>query len=315
MLLKRKLEKVDDGTWTTDIYWKSRDLSAPPATAVLFYQDNAQLIRTHGYKVSTAPGRAMISPRRPFQALSSASRPKLLTTSAPRYNPPMAKYLDVTNWARRDVFEFFLGFDKPYFNICTRLDVTNLLTLLRDRPGVSVSLAYHYFALRAANEIEPFRYRLREGKVIVHDVIHGGTTVLLPNENFTLAYFDYDENFEKFIAEADCAVKEVLAGDGAFRPNPSDDRIHFTALPWVSFTSFSHARNWRREDSIPKIAFGKFIRENGRTLLPFSVEVHHALMDGLHVGRYVTRLEEALAKPETYVGAEKMQDQSQEAMG
>jgi chloramphenicol O-acetyltransferase type A len=242
-------------------------------------------------------------------------RQKLLTTGTPRYNPPMAKYLDVKNWARRDVFEFFLGFDKPYFNICTQLDVTNLLALLRDRPGVSVSLAYHYFALRAANEIEAFRYRLREGKVIVHDVIHGGTTVLLPNENFTLAYFDYDENFEKFIAEADCAVKEVLSGDGAFRPNPSDDRIHFTALPWVSFTSFSHARNWRREDSIPKIAFGKFIRENGRTLLPFSVEVHHALMDGLHVGRYVTRLEEALAEPEICISAEKMQDQSHETMG
>lgn len=218
----------------------------------------------------------------------------------------MAKYLDLRNWARREVFEFFSGFDKPYFNICTRLDVTNLLTLLRDRPNVSVSLAYHYFALRAANEIEPFRYRLREGKVIVHDVIHGGTTVLLPSENFTLAYFDYEANFDKFIEQAQRAVKEVLSGDGAFRPNPGDDRIHFTALPWVAFTSFSHARNWGREDSIPKIAFGKFVKENQRTLLPFSVEVHHALMDGLHVGRYVTRLEETLADAEAYVRSEKM---------
>jgi chloramphenicol O-acetyltransferase type A len=213
----------------------------------------------------------------------------------------MAKFLDVTKWARREVFEFFSAFDKPYFNICTQLDVTNLLTHLRQRPNVSVMLAYHYFALRAANEIEPFRYRLREGKVIVHDVIHGGTTVLLPNENFTLAYFDYEANFEKFIDQADRAVKDVLSGDGAFRPNPSDDRIHFTTLPWVSFTSFSHARNWGREDSIPKIAFGKFATQNERTLLPFSIEVHHALMDGLHVGRYVTRLEEMLAEAEAYL--------------
>lgn len=218
----------------------------------------------------------------------------------------MAKYLDVENWPRREVFEFFSGFDKPYFNICTRLDVTNLLRLLRDRPNISVSLAYHYFALRAANEIEPFRYRLREGKVIVHDVIHGGTTVLLPNENFTLAYFQYEANFDEFIEQAERAVKEVLLGGGAFRPDPSDDRIHFTTLPWLSFTSFSHARNWRREDSIPKIAFGKFVKENQRTLLPFSVEVHHALMDGLHVGRYVSRLEETLADAEAYVGSEKM---------
>ena len=142
--------------------------------------------------------------------------------------------------------------------------------------------------------------------MIVHEVIHGGTTVLLPNENFTLAYFDYEPDFEKFINQADRAVQDVLSGDGAFRPDPGDDRIHFTTLPWLAFTSFSHARNWRREDSIPKIAFGKFVTENERTVLPFSVEVHHALMDGLHVGRYIARLEEMLADPKAYIESGKM---------
>ena len=213
----------------------------------------------------------------------------------------MAEYLDVTNWARRDLFEFFRGYDNPYFNICTRLDVTKLLAFLRQRPGVSVSLAYHYFALRIANEIEPFRYRLREGKVFVHDRINGGTTVLLPNESFTFAYFDYNQDFEKFILEAQDAVKEAQTGHSPFKPTARDDTIYFTTLPWVSFTSFAHARNWGREDSVPRIAFGKFAKENERTLLPISVEVHHALMDGLHVGRYLTRLEEALAAPERYL--------------
>jgi chloramphenicol O-acetyltransferase type A len=127
----------------------------------------------------------------------------------------------------------------------------------------------------------------------------------LPNEAFTLAYFDYQTNFEDFMDQAEQAVSGVLLGDGAFRPDPRDDRIHFTTLPWVSFTSFSHARNWRREDSIPKIAFGKFKKEDGRTLLPFSVEVHHALMDGLHVGRYVSLLEQMLGDAEAYVKSEK----------
>jgi chloramphenicol O-acetyltransferase type A len=212
----------------------------------------------------------------------------------------MPEYLDLKKWIRRDVFEFFRGFDKPYFNICTHLDVTQLLPKLRER-GVSVSMAYHYFALRAANEIEPFRYRLKDGQVIVYDVIHGGTTVLLPSEIFTLAYFEYDVSFEKFMARAEAAMQEAVSGDGAFRPNPRDDMIHFTTLPWVSFTSFSHARNWGREDSVPKIAFGKFMKVDERTLLPFSVEVHHALMDGLHVGRYVTRLEEALREPDNFL--------------
>src|SRR2546421_7677057 len=213
----------------------------------------------------------------------------------------MPRYLDLANWARRDLFEFFRDFDKPYLNICTRIDVTDLLALLHLQANLSVSLAYHYFALRVANEIEPFRYRLREDKVIVHDVIHGGTTVLLPNESFTFAYFDYEEDFEKFMLGAGRAVTEAQTGNLPFNPTDRDDTIYFTALPWLSFTSFSHARNWGREDSVPRIAFGKFTPENGRILLPISVEVHHALMDGLHVGRYVMRLEEALRKPEDYI--------------
>lgn len=219
------------------------------------------------------------------------------------YNPVMEKYLDVRNWARRDLFEFFRSFDNPYFNICTRLDVTHLLAALRRRPGVSVSLAYHYFALRIANEIEPFRYRLRDGKVIIHDAINGGTNVLLPNESFVFSYFDYQEDFEKFMAEAQAAVREAQKGNTPFSPNPADDRIHFTVLPWISFTSFAHARNWGREDSVPKIAFGKFTRDSECTLLPISVEVHHALMDGLHVGRFLSRFEEMLKDPEAYIGS------------
>jgi chloramphenicol O-acetyltransferase type A len=213
----------------------------------------------------------------------------------------MSRYLDLANWARRDLFEFFRGFDKPYFNVCTRVDVTDLLALLHLKPNVSVSLACHYFALRVANEIEPFRYRLREDKVIVHDVVHGGTTVLMPNESFTFAYFDYEEDFDKFMLDAGRAVTEAKTGNVPFQPTNRDDTIYFTALPWLSFTSFSHARNWGREDSVPRIAFGKFVPENDRVLLPISVEVHHALMDGLHVGRYVTRLEEAFRQPEDYI--------------
>jgi chloramphenicol O-acetyltransferase type A len=215
----------------------------------------------------------------------------------------MSEYLDIETWARRDLFEFFIGYANPYFNICTRIDVSNLLTFVRKRPGTSVSLAYHYFALRVANEIEPFHYRLQEGRVFVYDVIHGGTTVLRPNESFTLVYFDYDEDFDRFMTAAAREVREAQAGNKPFEPSPRDDKIHFTTLPWVSFTSFAHARNPGRADSVPKIAFGKFEKEKDRTLLPISVEVHHALMDGLHVGRYLNRLQEVLSTPEKFIRA------------
>lgn len=213
----------------------------------------------------------------------------------------MPTYLDVSKWARRDLFLFFINFDNPYFNISSQLDITKLLEFLTQHPTISISLTLHYFALRAANEIEPFRYRVKDGKVQVHEVIHGGTIVLQPNESFNFAYFDYHENFELFISEARTSVEEIKKGDQPFNPDPGEDRIHFTVLPWVTFTSFAHARNWGREDSIPKIAFGKFTSQNDRTALPISVEVHHALMDGLHVGRYLTLMQEMLDHPADYL--------------
>lgn len=216
----------------------------------------------------------------------------------------MAHYLDLATWPRRDVFEFYRRFDKPYFNVCLQLDVTKLLSELKQRePRPSVWLTYHYLALKAANEIEPFRYRLRDGKVLCHDVINGGTTLILPNETFTLVYFDHAESFSQFIDGATRAVEEIKSGDATFRPKHEDDaRIHCTTLPWIAFTSFSHARRWwGREDSVPKISFGKFLQENGKTMMPFSVEVHHALMDGLHVGRYIERMEEMLAQPQRFL--------------
>ncbi|PYS32359.1 MAG: hypothetical protein DMF75_12210 [Acidobacteria bacterium] len=213
----------------------------------------------------------------------------------------MDEYLDLTNWARRDLFEFFIGYTNPYFNVCTRVDVTKLVALVHDRPGVRISLALHYFALRVANEIEPFRYRLKDEKVFVYDVVNGGTTVLLPNESFAYAYFDYQRDFEKFLSDMGKAVDDVRTGSGPLKPTMRDDVIYHTTLPWISFTSFAHARTKGRGDSIPRIVFGKFTKENERIMLPISVEVHHALMDGLHVGRYLSRLEDALAEPECFL--------------
>ena len=212
----------------------------------------------------------------------------------------MAGYLDVANWSRRELFEFFIGYTNPYFNVCTQIDVTSLKQFVSER-GTRTSLALHYFALRVANEIEPFRYRLKDGKVFVYDVVNGGTTVLLPNESFTYAYFDYHRDFETFVSEMGKNVEEVRTGSGELKPTMRDDVIYHTTLPWISFTSFAHARNKGRGDSIPRIVFGKFSRQGDRLLMPLSVEVHHALMDGLHVGRYLAGFEEAMAAPEDFI--------------
>jgi len=210
----------------------------------------------------------------------------------------MAGYLDIETWHRRQHFEFFKSFDNPFFNICANVDVAPLVGLTRAAKSLSFFLTYLFLSMKAANEVEPFRYRLRGDRVFVHDRIHAGTTLLLADESFTFVYFDYDSDFEVFHARAEAAVASAQAGASRLdQRDGEDDLIHHSVIPWIAFTSFSHARNWRRLDSIPKIVFGKRHENGERILMPVSVEVHHALMDGLHVGRYFEKFESYCANP------------------
>jgi chloramphenicol O-acetyltransferase type A len=214
----------------------------------------------------------------------------------------MSTYIDVETWKRRAQFEFFRGYHNPFFNICAGVEVGPLLGLTRET-GVSFFVAYHFFSIRAANEVEAFRYRLRGGRVLVHERVHAGTTLLLPDENFTFVYFDYTEDFRAFHADAEQAIRGARAGGVQLHARAErDDLIYHSVIPWASFTSISHARRGGPEESVPKISFGKYREEGGRATMPVSVEVHHALMDGLHVGRYFAYLESYFADPRAALG-------------
>jgi chloramphenicol O-acetyltransferase type A len=215
----------------------------------------------------------------------------------------MPSYLDTESWVRREQFHFFKDYDQPFFNVCVPMDVTELLGLSRSREGLPFFLLYHYLALRAANEVEPFRYRLRGDRVLVHDRIHMGTTVLLDGERFTFCYFEDEDDFPRFAEKAKAELEALRAGEGRLEPRDDrDDMVHCSVLPWLPFTSFSHARKRNPEDSVPKIVFGKYSDEGGRFRMPVSVEVHHALMDGVHVGRYFELLQSYFAQPAGLLG-------------
>ena len=212
----------------------------------------------------------------------------------------MPHFLDLERWPRRPAFEFFKSYDNPYFNICASLTVTELVELSRSRAELSFSSACLFGALGAANEYEPFRYRMQGGRVWVHDVLHAATTTLVDEERLAFIYFDYASDLLTFQSNAARAT-QALEKEAAIIDDCADrsDLIHFSSLPWVSFTSISHARNWRREDSVPKITFGRYQIADGRATMPISIEVHHALMDGLHVARYLELVQQRFANPET----------------
>lgn len=225
----------------------------------------------------------------------------------------MPHYLDLERWPRRGAFEFFRGYDNPYFNVCAPLDCTALLEYTRAHHA-SFSLACVYLALRTANAYEPFRYRLDGGRVLVHNIVHAGTTTLLDDERFAFIYFDFDDDFFR-VQDSARRARDAARGHagGLDAQDHRTDLVHFSSLPWIEFTGLSHARNWRREDSVPKITFGRY-HGSAPVQLPISVEVHHALMDGMHVGRFLEALQGRFRDPGGELGAPPDRDTGRELL-
>ncbi|HBE76972.1 MAG TPA: chloramphenicol acetyltransferase [Firmicutes bacterium] len=203
------------------------------------------------------------------------------------------EFIDLATWKRKEHFEFFHRMDYPQFNICANIDVTNFLNFVRTKQ-ISFYYAMIYAATYAANQIIDFRYRIRENKLILHDKLHPSFTDLNDNETdlFKLVTVEMKDDLLEFVKYAEAESNnqqnyfnlEKLAG--------RDDLIYITCIPWISFTHLSHTISLNKNDSVPKISWGKYFSENNKILLPFSVQVNHALMDGVHIGRYFSYLQD-----------------------
>ncbi|MBO6576781.1 MAG: hypothetical protein JJ896_14225 [Rhodothermales bacterium] len=208
----------------------------------------------------------------------------------------MPGYLDLKSWPRKSVFEFFREFESPHFGGTAFVEVGPTLQLARSA-GYSFTQCCIHAALRVVNHLEPFRYRLDGERVLVHDTIHASSTALLHDERMVFTYYDFQSDLKAFLSDA-AAARERAAGGRDTGDQPGrDDVIYFSTMPWVTFTSLVHARRLGNKDSIPRITFGRFEQHASGVRIPVSVEVHHALMDGLHVGRFYQELEKALAEP------------------
>lgn len=201
--------------------------------------------------------------------------------------------IDIKNWNRKPQYEFFKTYDLPYFNLTAHVEVERLWRYARAN-GLSFALANLFCATKVANEIEAFRYRLRGHQVIRYDVVHAGTTVLYDDKTFGFCYVQFQDDLFGFCADGAERMAAQKQSRGFDPRTEADDLIHYSFIPWVAFTGLQHARKLGGADAVPKISFGKYQEIDSKLQMPVSVEAHHALMDGYHVGQFFEKYQTML---------------------
>ncbi|MFH6997766.1 CatA-like O-acetyltransferase [Flavobacterium sp. FlaQc-57] len=200
----------------------------------------------------------------------------------------MKTLLDLENWNRKEHFLFFKQMEEPFFGATVEIDCTKAYQTAKSLKA-SFFIYYLHKTLVAINTIENFKYRISEDQIYINDRVDASATIGREDGTFGFSLIEYNPDFRIFEQTALAEIERIQNTTGLFTRSFDDDNvIHFSAIPWLNFTSLSHARSYTFPDSCPKISFGKMIiSETGKRTIAMSVHVHHGLMDGLHVGQFV----------------------------
>lgn len=215
-------------------------------------------------------------------------------TDAPDY-----RIIDLETWPRREQYGLYRDLAFPYFSMTADVDVTEMRELVR-RLGESFTSAISYAIARAANSVPEFRQRMhrRDGhpdEIREYAVVHPSITVLGEGGQFRFCVLPYSEGFDVFRTQARPRIEEAKHAPSLWVVPDREDFLFMTSIPWIRFTAMTHPVPLDPACSVPRIAWGKFREDaDARIRMPLNVQAHHAMIDGLHLGRFYARLQEIL---------------------
>ena len=89
--------------------------------------------------------------------------------------------IDIATWSRRPQWEHFSKMNFPFYHVSFYIDVTQAYSYAKLH-GVSFYHTICYLVSVTMNDIENFRYRIREDGVYLLDKCHPSFTVLQPGQ-------------------------------------------------------------------------------------------------------------------------------------
>ncbi len=199
--------------------------------------------------------------------------------------------VDLEAWGRKAQFELYRTYDRPHYAVTSRLDVTNVMR--RKAADFSVYRACLYAIGAGLHAVPELCMRLRGDGVVRHDAIELSMTVPTEAGGFAYGYVPFVADFAQFDAQATALIAQAARDGTAPVAGERDDLAFLSCMPWLDYTSINNVMSGSK-DCIPRVSWGKIVPKDGGWDMAMTLEVHHALVDGQHVGAYFAVVQDAL---------------------
>lgn len=207
--------------------------------------------------------------------------------------------LTMDTWERRDIYRFFSAFRDPFWSVTCETDVTELKAFCRDR-GYSFYHTLIYFSTLSCLRVEEMMTGVRDGRPVRYEQRDPSFTDIRPGERcFRIITLPFETDLKNFLDSCRRAALEQQTFIDMEKER--DDLIFFSCLPSLEYTALKGEPGNDPNDSAPRMTWGRYTLRDGRLILPFTLEVNHAFVDGFHAGEFFARLKERLNDPEEFL--------------
>lgn len=200
--------------------------------------------------------------------------------------------VDLSASGRQKQYEYFLSLQNPHVSLTVNCDISRLMQVTKEQ-NFPFFLTLLHCVIGAANAVPELRQRIRGQEVVEYENCLSSHTVSLPDGGYCYCELDCSKPLEEFLPYAQEAVERAKTAASLDDGEDSGRLFFVTCVPWLSFTSL-HLPTADAKDSNPRISFGKYFEQEGKTLLPVQLQVHHGLVDGIHIARFYQGIEERI---------------------
>ena len=198
--------------------------------------------------------------------------------------------INLEKWERREFYLHFINEVRCTYSATVNLDITNL-------KGCRLYPAMIWLLTQTVNQMPEFRTALTDEGLGIYDQMHPAYTIFnQESKTFSGIWTAADSDYNKFLKayEADTAM---FSSSIKFDPKPDrpPNSFDISMVPWFTFTAFNINVFDEGKYLLPIFTIGKFFDVNGQRMLPLAIQVHHAVCDGYHVGKFIEVLQEKIS--------------------
>ena len=202
--------------------------------------------------------------------------------------------INLDNWRRGALFNYYIDQMRIVLSLTVDINVQPLLAYTRQH-GLKFFPCMLWVVSRVINAHDEFKYAWDEdGNLIRWDYVSPSYADFhAEDESFGKLSTEYAEELDAFYARF-MADRETYGDLRGILPDLPKNCFDVSCLPWVRYRHVDMHVFDEGKYLAPVVTWGKYEVECKGTIMPLTMNIHHAVADGFHVSRFFNEVQELI---------------------